>query len=205
MTDDPELEGLAVMDPDSALEFLGDNTVFEMMLDGMSSCLIKQLTEIKVSLEACDYSSLKTELQSLKGATSYTRCHRVGKAAELFKAAIDTGRFEKVQEHYLRLIRESILLKRDLRKYICMRDSKNNCVNALLEQKFELLESDFDVPLCKHYEIIKNGVKDVSIESKLNSSNLKTQLEKIDEIDNEEEKLHIENEQKKSGCYCIIV
>ena len=129
MTDDPELQGLVIMDPDSAMEFLGDKAVFEMMLDGMSTCLIKHLTDIKVSLEANDYSSLKTELQSLKGATSYTRCHRVGKAAELFKAAIEAGRFEKIPELYSRFIRESIMLKRCLRKYVSSRDSNIQCIN----------------------------------------------------------------------------
>ena len=123
MVEDTEIEKLAIMDPEAALESLGDKTVFGIMVDGMSACLIKHMTEIKVSLEANEHGSLKTQLQSLKGATSYTRCYRVGKATELLKNSIEANELDKIPVHYSRFVKESILLKRYLRQYICKRES----------------------------------------------------------------------------------
>ena len=75
---------------------------------------------------------------------------------------------------------------------------------------FEEEESDFNVPICKSYELIRTSAEDFDIKAKPNpSSHLHTELEKIDEtdIDNEDDKerLHIDNDQKNPVCYCVII
>ncbi len=119
-----KLEGLPIMDPAAAVQLLGDKTVFSIMIDGMCTCIQKHLTEIKVSLEANEFSALRTQLQSLKGATAYTRCDRLGKATELLMEVIKSKKYDDIPEYYSCFVKESILLKRYIRKYICERDSK---------------------------------------------------------------------------------
>ena len=129
MLNEKDWESLPILDPNDALEALGDKTVFGIMIDGLGSCLMKHLTEVKVSLEANEYDALKTQLQSLKGATLYTRCYRLSKAVEIFKASIDAAQYQNIPSNYARFMRESILLRRYLRRYICQRDGMTKPYN----------------------------------------------------------------------------
>eukprot|EP00830_Metopus_es_P010038 TRINITY_DN19654_c0_g1_i1.p2 TRINITY_DN19654_c0_g1~~TRINITY_DN19654_c0_g1_i1.p2 ORF type:complete len:105 (-),score=28.63 TRINITY_DN19654_c0_g1_i1:34-348(-) len=80
---------LQIMDPAGAFSSLGEQTLVDLMIDGMDPCLKKHLTDIKISLEDKNYAFLKTQLQSLKGSTAYTKCDRLGKAVELLKVATE--------------------------------------------------------------------------------------------------------------------
>ncbi len=70
---------------------------------------------------------------------------------------------------------------------------------------FEEQETDFDVPICRHYDVIRRSPVDFEVRLRNNNAHMQSPLEKIEEKEDEEEKIKIENEQKKSACYCLIV
>ncbi len=115
---------LAVMDAAGAIAALGDENIYQKLVDEMESCLDKQLLELKVALDYKDYPEVRVKLQSLKGSTLYTGCNRAVHAADQLKQAVEEGRLADMAVLYPRLIEECIHLKREVRQYIAKRDSK---------------------------------------------------------------------------------
>lgn len=91
----------------------------------MDGCLHKHLLALKVAFDHGDHLTIRTQAQSLKGASSYIRCDRVGKAAELLRNCIDK-KDASIGTAYARLVKECIIFKRELRKYICEREGSKN-------------------------------------------------------------------------------
>lgn len=77
------IEELPILDKAAAIERLGDESLFETMMEGFEDMTMgKNLTTLKIAVDELDYLSIRMQAHSLKGASSYLGAERVKKAAE---------------------------------------------------------------------------------------------------------------------------
>lgn len=183
------IENLPILDKETAISELDNAELFEEMLFSFEDMsMYENLNDLKVAIENSDLRNIRLTSHSLKGASSYIHAERVKSAAANMQEAIDKGKPEEVEKYYPELVRQCILLKREIRKELCDKEKK----------PFNEDYTDFDVPLATGYSVVKipGDFKVARVEA----------LHKITETDSEEfaekeERGNIKtNEEAKSTC-----
>lgn len=146
-------DNLPILDHAVAIENLGGQELFIDLIGMFDETLIKILNELKSAIDRNDNPDIRMKAHTLKGSASYIQAERVRRVSEILQLCIDDKNTESVFLYYPLLVKESILLRRCIRMYLCEHNS-NNCVNKL-DAKFVEDEKDFEVPISRHFRIHK--------------------------------------------------
>ena len=117
-------ESAPIMDQAKAINDLGDEALFNTLMEKYDDTLLKTLEELKLALDTFDYKEVRMKSHSLKGPSSYLQAERVRKAAEIVQFNVDKQDANKLFLNYPLLIEECIKLRRHIRSYIAKRQSK---------------------------------------------------------------------------------
>ena len=150
---DPIKEGEPIFDPKGAIEGLGEEELFHVILKTFDDDLMKFLKLLQEGIDHFDYKKIREESHKLKGNSGYIHAQRLHFAAENLQKSVDDQLGEKIYANYPVLVIESIKFLRERRKYLC----------TLNKEKFEESDEDFKVPLGKFYQLKRKSPIDFTI------------------------------------------
>ena len=185
-----DINKLPIIDKETAIEQLDDAQLFESMLMGFEEMSMRNnLTELMIALEKKDYVNVRLSSHSLKGASSYIHAERVKTLASNIQIAIDNKTNEDAFKYYPELVKQCIILKRQIRKEACTKSGK----------AFANDDSDFDVPIAKFFKIEKRSADDFDVvQISGNTDSTKKTIK-------EEEGIKMNEEAKSVGCQCFLL
>ena len=117
-----------VLDYDKAINDLGDEGLFNTLLESYDSTLLKTLDELQVAMDSFDYKEIRMKAHSLKGPSSYIQAERVRRASEVLQQCVDKQEGSNTYKYYAQLIKECISLRRRVRQYLCKLNSNEGIV-----------------------------------------------------------------------------
>ncbi len=115
-------EAAPVFDIEKAIENLGDDALFNELVNKYDETLIKTLDNLKTAMDNFDYREIRMKSHSLKGPSSYIQGERVRRAAEIVQQNIDNRQGPNAYQNYALLMTECIRLRRQIRVYCSKRD-----------------------------------------------------------------------------------
>jgi len=107
-----------LLDPQSAISDLGDDSLFNMLLENYDSSTIKTLEDLRVAMDKIDYYEIRMKSHAMKGPSAYIHSERVRRAAEIVQFCIDRQEAENAYKYYPQLIKEFIKLRRKIKEYL---------------------------------------------------------------------------------------
>jgi len=117
--EDAIADGMPILNAQKAIENLGDESLFNTLIESYDSALIKTLEELQVAMDKIDYKEIRMKSHSLKGPSSYIGAERVRRAAEILQFNVDKQEGLKIYKNYPMLMEECIKLRRQIRVYLC--------------------------------------------------------------------------------------
>jgi len=147
----------SIFDAEKAIENLGDKDLFLSLVGMFVETLTKNLDEIKIAVDRIDNADIRMKVHILKGTASYIQAERVRRAAEILQLCIDKGDPNAIFDYYPLLIKESIKLRKSIRKYLCINNS--NTVSNKIDEQFVEDEKDFNVPISEYFQLKKTNAE----------------------------------------------
>ena len=112
-----QLEELPIMDRARAAKDMGDEDLFAEFLAAYEQGeLNNHLIGLKTALDAFDYGKVRSCAYALKGTSGYLHAERVTAAAQRLHEDVDLGLPDRLMHDYPILIKQCIILKRQIRQ-----------------------------------------------------------------------------------------
>ena len=112
-----------ILDPAGAIAGLESDELFNTLIDAYDATLINTLKDLKVAMDSFDYKEIRMKSHSLKGPSSYIHAERVRRAAEIVQQNVDKQEGPNIFKNYPMLIKECIILRREVRIHVAKRES----------------------------------------------------------------------------------
>lgn len=139
-------DDLLVLNAKGAIESLGDEDSFNMLLEMLEESLQKSLKALEQAMNIFDYKEIRMQSHSLKGPSGYVGGERLRRAAEIVQFNVDHQEGPNIFNNYPLIIEESIKLRREVRRYKCIKKLNENV------HEFKESEEDTNLPVSVHYK-----------------------------------------------------
>lgn len=148
---------LQILNASKAIEGIADEDTFNMLLEMYDQSLMPALTNLEKAMNDFNYKEIRMQSHSIKGPSSYIGGERVKRAAEIVQFNVDKQQGPNIFKNYPMLIEESIKLRREIRRYSCLKN-----INGA-PPEFKESEDDLKIPLCKHYKFTNKSAENPKI------------------------------------------
>ena len=78
-----------LLDSVSAINDLGDDGLFNILLENFDASTAKTLDDLKVAMDKIDYFEIRMKSHAMKGPSAYIHAERVRRAAEIVQFCVD--------------------------------------------------------------------------------------------------------------------
>jgi hypothetical protein len=110
------IDALAILDKEAAIKELGNEGLFDMMLEGFEDMTMrKNLTQIMIAMDDLNFGAVARQANSLKGAVSYLHAERIQVLSDKLISDVEARNPEAIFQDYSQLIVQCITLKRKIR------------------------------------------------------------------------------------------